>query len=356
MPNLFPQPIPVSRRNDSSPSKLLRATGAGESSALLAVIAVLVWSAQPAKCTDEKPHFNFSAPQHAARTINFPRGYSLGKLKFVPVNEPISAQKLVVMARGKVVVPADCYSFFEAEHNFFVHPEFVSTLDSDCFDSIQLAQVALEGGEEGEVERSLPYLAHLTGLREVLLDHSDVGDGAIDRLTVLPNVQHISLFSTRTDGSCLRQLSSIKSLRTLNLDQNKIKEENLQYLGSMFFLSNLLLKRCQLTDAGIANVSNCCGLVVLDISANPNVTDGCLPYLRPLKKLQCLCVNGTRISLSGLLQLKGLPLKKVIASGERQSAQDLKALKQAFPGVQVLQTTKSKTIDPDTYSYFAPLH
>jgi hypothetical protein len=261
-----------------------------------------------------------------------------------------------VIARGKVVVAAGCYTFLEAAHDFFVHPEYISTLAPDALDSIKLTHLVLEGSEEGEVEKCLPFLAHLTGLREVMMDRSDCGDGAIARLAVLPNLQHISLYSTRIDGSCLRQLSSIKSLVILSLAQNKIKEESLQYLSGMPNLLMLTAPGCQLTDAGVANVSNCRRLDFLDISSNPKLSDGCVPYLRSLKKLHTLLINDTKISLSSLLQLKGAPLLRIITSVQPQSEQDLKALKKAFPGVQVAQITKSKKVDPEAYTYFAPLH
>ncbi len=259
-------------------------------------------------------------------------------------------------ARGKVIVPAGYLSYFVAEHQFFAEPKIVNTLPADAFDSIRLTATAFDDNEEGEVDRALAYLVHLKGLREVVLDKSDITDGGVAHLGELPNLQRVALFATNIDGSCLNQLSTIKPIASLRLSQTSLKAENIKYLALMPELKSVALGRLRLKDASMSQLSKCTKVSFLDLAENPDLSDNCLKYLTPLKKLRYLNVAGTAITLHGILQLKGMPIEVMLRSDKPFTRADLSALHQAFPGMVLAEKHRVKAVDSETRTIYAPFH
>jgi len=296
-----------------------------------------------------------TVPRRPARVISFPNNYALGLFRMSPC-PGVRGDEKAVAARGKVTVPAGYISLFLAEHQFFAHLELVDGFPPDAIDSIQLTAVALDENEEGQVDKALSKIVHLKGLREVILDRSDVTDYGIAFLAELPQLQRLSMFSTSFNGSSLQRLQSLSHLEKLRISQNTIKQENLKYLPSMKALNFLSMSRCNLKPAALVHVAKCSNLTALDISGNPELDDAALKNLVSLKKLSFLSVAKTKITAAGVLQLKGLPLRMLMPSDRQFSNAEIKALYKTFPGLIVSQKTYVKAVDDDTRTLYAPHH
>ena len=68
-----------------------------------------------------------------------------------------------LQARGEVIVPAGYISLFVGLHPIFAKPEILKTIAPDSFDAIQLCATAIDESEEGEVDRTLAFIEHLSG-------------------------------------------------------------------------------------------------------------------------------------------------------------------------------------------------
>jgi len=297
----------------------------------------------------------YNTSEHPARTVVFP-STSIGVVKMQPYSSRVKGGEINTAARGKVTIPAGYISCFMADKNFFAHPQILNSLPPDAFDSIKMQAVALDDSEEGEVDRALAYVGHLTGLREVLLDRSDAGDAGVKYIAALPNVQRIALFSAAVTGDCLKDLSTMKNLKSLRLSQNDIKTQNMKYLGAMPHLESLALGRCRLSDAGIKYLATCADLQTLDISGNGEITDASVKILACLKKLKSLNISQTRITLGALTQLKGLPLISVVRSDQPYRPDELAAIRRIFPGIYIGAKNDRKAIDSETSTIYGPMH
>jgi len=297
----------------------------------------------------------FTVPKRPARVIVFPTKYTIGLLKMTPV-AGAKGPDLAVSASGKVTVPAGYISLLVAEHQLFAHPDLIDGFAPDAFDSIQLTAVVIDDAEEGQVDKVLAKIGHLKELREVILDRSDVADSGVAYLASLPNLQRLSMFSTSFSGTALKQLSTLQHLENLRLSQNTLKQDNLKYLADMRALNFLALARCNLKASALQEISKCTGLKSLDISGNPDLDDQSLKCLASLKKLTCLSTAKTRVTLKGIMQLKGVPLAVLMCSDRQFTAAEVKILTSAFPGLIVSQKTFVRPVDGDTRTLFAPRH
>ena len=105
------------------------------------------------------------------------------------------------------------------------------------------------------------------------------------------------------------------------------------------------------------SLANCSSLIELDLGDNPRLTDKSLKPLLSLKKLNVLSLGGTSITLNAIMQLKNLPLVSLRLPGSCYPLAQLKMLRKAFPGAQVLVSGHGgRPVDSETNDFFAPLH
>ncbi|MBS2007231.1 MAG: hypothetical protein JST01_09335 [Cyanobacteria bacterium SZAS TMP-1] len=297
----------------------------------------------------------FTAPRRAARVINFPPKFSVGLLKMVPC-PGVKGREIDVAGHGSVAVPAGYMTLLVAEHRLFAYPELIDTFAPDDFDSIQLTAVAFDDKEEGEVDKVLAKIGHLKGLREVVLDRSEVSDAALQHVCELPELQRLSVFAASFSGTCLKGLSALPHLASLRLSQNYLNQAELRYLSNMHSLRSLALSRCNLKNAALRDVGKCTLLTALDLSGNPDLSDEGLNNLAALKNLRYISMGQTKCTIKGLLQLQGLPLNYIqLAEGQLSSA-DLAALRRAFPSLNIFQKLHSRPVNDEVQTIFAPTH
>jgi hypothetical protein len=260
-------------------------------------------------------------------------------------------------AKGTIVVPAGKFVTFIPAHHFYQNPAIINTLPADGIDCLSLSAVSLDDSEDGLCDRALAYVGHLTGLIVLNLDKSDATDKGAQHAAALPNLQKISAFQSTVEGKCFKQLLGLKHLRCVRLASDGMKDENMQYISALPYLEQLILSHTTITDEGMQSLANCSGLIALDLSENPRLTDKSLKPLLSLKKLSILSLGGTSITLNGIMQLKNLPLVSLGLPGSSYPLAQLKTLRKALPGAQLIFNGRGgRPVDADINNMFAPLH
>jgi hypothetical protein len=297
-------------------------------------------------------------PLRPKRSIQFPQKNAFGALSILPAadyNTPRAKQPLFKQARGTIEVAPGQMVILKAGHELLEHPEALDNLPPDAIDVLRVEATSLADNEDGMADGVLQHARHLKGLIELNLDRSDVSDAGLAYAAELPNLQRVGAYSTRITGSCFKQLSNHKKLMSLGFAEDTIKEENLHYLSTLPDLRCISLRRTGLSVAGMREVAKCTNLRSLDIARNPKIDDRCIQYIRPLKKLGWLWLNETKISVKGLLQLKGLPLHGIVLPAAHYSQSELTAIAKVLPGA-TLSKGVGAPIDEDAQTLFAPMH
>jgi hypothetical protein len=291
------------------------------------------------------------------RVLNFPKDYSLGEV-LIRTNPPDGQNPGVRgAARGTIVVPPGKLVHFIPSARFYKNPSIINTLPESGVDIIEFAALSLDDSEDGLCDRALAYVGHLKGLIELNLDRSDATDAGAAHAADLPNLQKISGLAAALQGKCFKQLAGLKQLRCVHLPRNCLRDENMQYLASVPDLTCLSIGHCNLSDAGVKGLANCTKVKVLNIGDNPKITDQSIKYLVCMKNLRDLSLSGTSITASGVLQLKSLPLTRLELPSNNCTLAQLDDIARAFPGAHVgTPGSRSKPVDSDTDTLFAPLH
>ncbi len=94
----------------------------------------------------------------------------------------------------------------------------------------------------------------------IILDDTAFGGRGFMRLTVVPNLQSLSLSGTQVTDAGLAHLKELPSLERLNLRDTQITDAGLARLGGMAKLESLDLQKTQVTDAGSSALKELAGL------------------------------------------------------------------------------------------------
>ena len=116
-------------------------------------------------------------------------------------------------------------------------------------------------------------------------------------------LQEVSLAATSVTDELLRNLSDLKSLRTLQLQSTEIGDSGLHHLSGMTSLAELDLSGTAISDAGLAHLTGLTGLRRLRLSHTQLAGSG-LKYLEGIA-LEELRLSGSPITDQGLAHVVG---------------------------------------------------
>ncbi|MBU6452140.1 MAG: hypothetical protein KGS72_10205 [Cyanobacteria bacterium REEB67] len=298
-------------------------------------------------------------PNSAARTLIFPSDLSLGFLHLEPranrAEGGTRGKGMSVQARGKITVPKNTFVTFEANKEFFKNPALIGKFPANAFDSIILRMFSMDDAEDEYCDRAMPAISHLTGLLELNIDRSEVTDTGLKKIAGLTNLQHISAFLTPVRGEFLKDTTTLKKLRILELDSIGLKEDYLQHLPQYPDLVSLHLGHSHLSDKGLTYIAKCPKVEELDIGKNPAIDDQGLASLKNSKALRYLNIFDSAATPKGILALKGLKLKSIILPGKAYPEPVMAQLKTAFPEARITARWTKGKIDDDTKTIFSPM-
>lgn len=250
-----------------------------------------------------------------SRLLNFPGDKSYGGI--VVCDAPVfvlheqTTHSVSFKAQGTVKVPANKFVLFAPNANYIATPHALDHLPANSFDGVIFRFMAMEDSDEGKGDPALAALSHFTSLRSLDLQKAEITDKGLSQLNKLKELEYLGLFSTEVKGTFLKDILALKKLRVLLLSHDGIDPACLKYLPQFPELVQLNLCRTRLTNAGALPLAQCLNLRVLDISDNPQIDDAVVAVIKPLKKLQHLRMNNTRISDRALIQLAQAGIKAV---------------------------------------------
>jgi hypothetical protein len=154
-------------------------------------------------------------------------------------------------------------------------------------------------------DAALERMTRLLGMRHLSLVESAVTDHGVAMLEKLPQLTELSLARTQVSESGLESLSKLTKLTRLDLSGLAIHGPGLVALKDLKELQEVRLSDTQLDDTGLTALGSLPGLRRLRL-ARTRITDAGLAGIKDLKKLESLDLEGTQVGDKGLEQIKDL--------------------------------------------------
>lgn len=155
-------------------------------------------------------------------------------------------------------------------------------------------------------DAGMAHLAELSSLEILEVISPGMTDAGLAHVAKLRLLRELYVWSPKIRGPGLVHLARLPSLMNLNLTGNHFGEANLKYLQTGGSVKKLKLEWMQnLSDAGLANLSNCLQLRDLNLS-NTQITGAGLAHLSRLTNLESLNLYNTSVGDEGLAHLKPL--------------------------------------------------
>jgi beta-lactamase regulating signal transducer with metallopeptidase domain/Leucine-rich repeat (LRR) protein len=301
----------------------------------------------------------------AARVLHFPADRSLGTVLvqnaslqhefrngfFYWIDNGISGKwRVLAEARGNVAIPAGQRVSLAISREGW---RDLSALNELAYDDIyQLSFAGLGNSLQPEMYRQqgffdlkdagdevMPHVAHLTGLRILLLRQTDVtGEGlryldqlkSLEELYVPPRTDDIGLThvakltglkrlyfgENSVTNKGLAKLAALRNLEELDLFGKQIGDAGLVHLAKLPNLRHLWLTGRQFTDAGIAHVSRIRSLRTFSPQSTSIISDKGLEYLSTLPNLERLSLHhNERITDRGMIHVVRMPALRQLDVG-----------------------------------------
>lgn len=176
-------------------------------------------------------------------------------------------------------------------------------------------------------------LEHLTAVEDLDLHGSPVGNGAIERLATLPQLQRLSLAATDiADGVALDRLQNLVSL---DLGATDLTDTGLKPLGALKRLRSLVLRDSRFTDAGLAHLLPLEDLRELDL-IRTRISDQGMTLVSKLIRLERLQLDYGEIYDAGLARLSTLTKLTHLTLDSTHITDAAVATLKAFPALRAL--------------------
>jgi len=224
-------------------------------------------------------------------------------------------------------------------------------------------------GSRGVTDAGMAELANCLSLKSLNISRCSMTGKGFSHLENIKSLREVNIQSTDITDDGLSQLAKIESLKKLKLDRTRVTGEGLAALKELPNLKELHLRHINLGNSGISNIAGIEGLTILVLSFPENinfgdkelaqlsvlntlseiriiqpdaslscVTDRGLEHLFELTALEILslatcCENVTD---TGLRHLEGLTsLENLRLDGSRITMEGVKQLKKKIPEVSV---------------------
>jgi internalin A len=145
-------------------------------------------------------------------------------------------------------------------------------------------------------------LTELKSLRTLILDDTKIGDSGLKQIGELKNLRWLGLRGTRITDASLKELRELKNLTSLDLSSTRIGDAGLTVIREFKSLTSLDVGVTQTTDAGLKELGELKNLAALDLRST-RITGAGLEDIKELKNLASLDVGWTDITNAGLKEI-----------------------------------------------------
>jgi Leucine-rich repeat (LRR) protein len=241
------------------------------------------------------------------RVVYFPKDRSVGQLYikdagsvrqlnywFHWTDTGEAASQYLGEAQGEVRVPASKRLSLTVNQTGWKDLSWLSKLGPDDLYGLGFSVLLVEPDKPSD--QCMEHIAHLTGLKHLSLDRTDVTDKGFKYIGSLSSLEYLDLPYRVTDGGMayLGELSSLKGL----------------YLGEL---------GSQVTDAGLRHLAKLTALEELALWGE-HMGDAGLVHLRGLPRLEYLCLYSTHFTDNGLVHLQNLPALRILSVYEGRAS------------------------------------
>ena len=263
------------------------------------------------------------------RILHFPADRSLGR---VLIGEPVPEKPLegffywirgedwdyLAEAQGDVTVPAGKWVALSVECKER-WSALSPLLDLQADDLYRLGIHGSYTGGPKPGDACMQYLAHLTGLRVLDLDKTNVTGAGMKWVSGLQHLKRLTLPDCITDAG-LVHVARLSALKALYFRENRVTNAGLKHLAGLQGLEELALGGGRITDDGLI-------------------------HLASLPRLRYLLLQGENFTDAGFVHLKSVPSLRILHFGHLPQTTDAGlAHLSALSGVQDLSFHWSKNI------------
>lgn len=263
----------------------------------------------------------------AGRVLSFPTGRSVGKLTALGKTPQgyFYDKSQLGDARGAVAVPADALVNIEVNWDGLNDLSFLKKLKADDLQGLDLAY---SGHGFALDDASVANFAHLKGLKQLLIDQTDIGDSGIQKIGQMSGLELLSLNHTMLTAKGMPYLANLHKLVQLELESTQLSDASLASIAGHTQLITLYIKACGLGPAAAQHLQKLTHLKILRLSDNKFGDKG-MALLPAYPELVELHLNNCSLTDAGFAQLVKFPkLVKVFAKGNKISRAGFKALAQ----------------------------
>ncbi len=158
-------------------------------------------------------------------------------------------------------------------------------------------------------------LDELKVLKTLNLSDSTLNDDELANLNILSELEVLNLSETKVTDEGLVQIKSLRNLKYINLAKCDISDDGLVHLKALKNLEILIIAKTNVTDKGLKHLRRLKNLKFLDL-ANCSITDRGLKRIKAFKNLEILILTATQITDDGLVYLKRLKKLKELSIGQ----------------------------------------
>jgi len=250
-------------------------------------------------------------------------GPSLGEIGYVGGESKAARGTVAFGSRHLILI---------AGRGFLINPRLFKNFRSEDFWALELE------GNSGWGHEQLRWLAHLQGLRRLILHGSDFVQSDLQVVSSLRRLDWLGVSRTNFDGKDLANLSQIKRFNRVEADEVQNAGFFVDGLAGSTAITFLSMQGCNLTDEQLKKIATMPNLSILLLDVNPITAKG-ISYLSELKHLQELEIAGTRkIGPEVIPILRAFKhLRKVRLSMKGWPPEQIKLLVKTLPPACVLE-------------------
>ena len=209
------------------------------------------------------------------------------------------------------------------------NPQLMRHFRGDEIAEIRLAQNPFLGDD------FFFFINHLTGLRILDLEGTEITDRGLAYLEKLPDIQELSVSNTKgVTGNELSRLKCMRVLHILKADHvpNMSKVLSILARNKSNSITELQVMGTNLSDADLQKVRDFPNLIVLRAAQNKEITDVGVSKLVKLKNLKLLDLRFCQLTPACIQYLRQLPQLEVLnISTDKWSKNEQQALHSALP-------------------------
>ncbi len=151
---------------------------------------------------------------------------------------------------------------------------------------------------------ALAQLTKLRSLERLWLDELKIGDEELELLAEIPNLSALSIVKTRVQGAGFAPFATLPAFKEITIGYTPLDDAGLEVIARLPHLEVLKLAPSNVTDVGVSALSKHPKLRTLDASRT-RITDAVIPALLAAPALESVSLRATAITEAGLSRLRG---------------------------------------------------